>query len=35
MRVSEVEVDDLGPVGRDSQGAMALEGADIVDRMEF
>jgi virulence-associated protein VagC len=35
MRAREVNVDDLGPVGRDAQGAMALEGADIIDRMEF
>lgn len=34
-RVREVDIDDLGPVGRDAQGAMALEGADIVDRAEF
>lgn len=34
-RLRELNVEDLGPVGRDAQGAMALEGADIVDRMEF
>jgi hypothetical protein len=34
-RVRDVEVADLGPVGRDAQGVMALDGADIVDRMEF
>lgn len=34
-RVEDVEVEDLGPVGRDQQGAMALQGADLVDRMEF
>ncbi|MDQ1414331.1 MAG: hypothetical protein QOE07_2919 [Acidimicrobiaceae bacterium] len=34
-RVRDVEVVDLGPVGRDTKGAMALDGSDIVDRMEF
>jgi hypothetical protein len=34
-RVRDVEVVDLGPVGRDSQGAMALDRSDILDRMEF
>lgn len=33
--LGDVEVEDLGPVRRDEQGAMALQGADLVDRMEF
>ena len=34
-QIHAVTVEDLGPVGRDPQGAMALEGHDIVDRMEW
>lgn len=34
-RVRDVEVVDLGLVGRDAQGVMVLDRADIVDRMEF
>lgn len=33
--IRDVEVEDLGPVGRDAHGAMLLEPADITDRSEF
>ncbi|MGH3117439.1 MAG: hypothetical protein ACRDQ2_10075 [Gaiellales bacterium] len=31
----DVEVEDLGPVDRDAQGAMVLERSDLTDRAEF
>lgn len=31
----EVTVEDLGPVPRGPDGAMQIDGGDIVDRMEF
>jgi hypothetical protein len=34
-RVGDIQVEDLGPVGRDEQGAMVLKGGDLIDRMEF
>jgi hypothetical protein len=34
-RISDVEVEDLGPVSLDEKGKAVLEGADLVDRMEF
>jgi hypothetical protein len=33
--VHDVEVADLGPVGRDVEGKMALDRADLIDRAEF
>lgn len=33
--IYDVEVEDLGPVARDSQGAMLLELSDLTDRAEF
>ncbi|MGH9155948.1 MAG: hypothetical protein ACRD1K_08990 [Acidimicrobiales bacterium] len=33
--IYDVEVEDLGPVARDSQGAMVLERSDLTDRSEF
>jgi hypothetical protein len=33
--VHDVEVADLGPVGRDAAGAMALDRGDLIDRAEF
>lgn len=33
--IYDIEVDDLGPVDRDAQGAMALERSDLTDRAEF
>ncbi len=33
--IHDVEVEDLGPVGRDAQGEMMLERNDLVDRAEF
>jgi hypothetical protein len=33
--IYDVEVEDLGPVARDAQGAMVLERSDLTDRSEF
>jgi hypothetical protein len=33
--ILDVEVEDLGPVGRNQEGRMVLEAADLIDRMEF
>lgn len=33
--VHDVDVADLGPVGRNAEGAMALDRADLIDRAEF
>lgn len=33
--ILDVEVEDLGPVGRNQGGRMVLEAADLIDRMEF
>ncbi|MGH2358838.1 MAG: hypothetical protein ACRDGJ_12675 [Candidatus Limnocylindria bacterium] len=33
--IYDIAVEDLGPVARDAQGAMALERSDLTDRAEF
>lgn len=33
--IADVEIDDQGQVGRTDNGTPALEGADLVDRLEF
>jgi len=35
MSIRDVEVVELGPVGRTSEGKMVLERGDLTDRMEF
>ncbi len=35
MGIRDVEVADLGPVPRNADGKMVIEGSDLVDRMEF
>jgi hypothetical protein len=35
MSIRDVEVSELGPVGRTSEGRMMLEQGDLTDRMEF
>jgi hypothetical protein len=34
-RIYDVRVERIGPADKDEQGAMQLDGADLVDRMEF
>lgn len=35
MSIRDVEVVELGPVGRTREGKMMLERGDLTDRMEF
>jgi len=35
MSIRDVEVAELGPVGRTREGKMMLERGDVTDRMEF
>jgi hypothetical protein len=35
MGIHEVDITDLGPVDRNSDGAMIIDRSDLTDRMEF
>jgi hypothetical protein len=35
MSIHDVEVEELGPVGRTREGNMMLERGDLTDRIEF